>query len=188
MKGFNRLWAPLLAMTTAVAFSNTGFAQQQRGPIVMPVTEISATVESTDLDNRTLALNTAEGRLLDLKIGKSVRGFDELRKGDQVSVQYIEPIALRFSTEPTPAAEFARFTEVSPPGERPTAVTANTLQIAATVEEVSIKPREVTVRDPGGESMTLAVGPDTEIDQLNPGDQVLVTYSEAIATSVRKAS
>lgn len=57
----------------------------------------------------------------------------------------------------------------------------------ATVEAVDLKKRLVTLRKPDGASITLEVGEEVRnLPQVKKGDQVTVTYYEAIAYAVKK--
>lgn len=190
MKTPSTVLTMLLAMSLAfVAPVQFAAAQQQQDePRVVSVTEVSATVENIDKDNRILTLKGPEGRTVEVKVSEDVKNFDQIAKGDEISVEYLESIALRLSSEPVPPAEFAKFTEVAPPGEKPAAVSTSTLQMAATIEKVDKKDRAVTVKGPKGNTHTLNVGPEVNLDKIKEGDQIVVTYSQAIATSVKKGS
>jgi len=57
----------------------------------------------------------------------------------------------------------------------------------ATVEAIDVKKRLVTLRKPDGSSVTLEVGAEVRnLPQVKKGDQVIVTYYEALAFAVRK--
>ncbi len=178
----------VLAFVMASAFPANVSAQQKNGSVVVAVTQATATVEDIDKDNRILTLKGPEGRVFDVKVGDRVENFDQISKGDEVSVEYLQSVALRLSNEPAPASEFAQFSEVAPAGERPAAVKAATLQLAATIENIDTEKREVTVRGPKGKTMVLTADSDVNLDRLNEGDQILVTYTEAVALSLKKSS
>ncbi len=177
-------------MAIALAFGSPAQAaeQQEMKPVVVSVTQTVATVEDIDKDNRRLTLKGPEGRTFDVKIGPQVQNFDQIDKGDEIETSYLGSVSLQIDTEPAPPAEFAEFTEVAPLGEKPRVVEAATLQMAASVEQINREAREITVRGPQGNLRRIGIPEDLDLDKLNEGDQILVTYTEAVATSVKERS
>ena len=71
----------------------------------------------------------------------------------------------------------------------PLVVVAETTSIEARLDAVDVKTRRMTVTGPGGKTLTLKVGPDVkDLDQVKPGDQLVVRYFEPLAVFVRKAT
>jgi hypothetical protein len=68
-------------------------------------------------------------------------------------------------------------------------VVAETTSIEARLDAVDVKTRRMTVTGPQGKTLTLKVGPDVkDLDQVKPGDQLVVRYFEPLALFVRKAT
>ena len=60
-------------------------------------------------------------------------------------------------------------------------------QIIASVEAVDAAKRTVTLKGPGGDIVTLPVGPEVQnFDQIQVGDLVVVRYLEALALELKK--
>jgi hypothetical protein len=79
---------------------------------------------------------------------------------------------------PPPAA-------AAPPPSAPVASTTHTKQLVATVESVDLKSRQVLLRTPGGTRATVVAGPEVvNLPQLKSGDQVTITYREAVAARI----
>jgi hypothetical protein len=71
----------------------------------------------------------------------------------------------------------------------PRVVVAETTSIEARLDAVDVKTRRMTVTGPRGKTLTLKVGPDVkDLDQVKPGDQLVVRYFEPLAVFVRKAA
>jgi hypothetical protein len=69
----------------------------------------------------------------------------------------------------------------------PRTVVGETTSIEARLDAVDVKKRLVTVTSPRGKTLTLKVGPDVkDLDQVKPGDQLVVRYLESVALFVRK--
>jgi hypothetical protein len=60
-------------------------------------------------------------------------------------------------------------------------------QITAFIEAIDYANRIVTLKAPGGDSVTLPVGPEVQnFDQIRVGDLVVVRYLEALALELKK--
>ena len=71
----------------------------------------------------------------------------------------------------------------------PRVVVAETTSIEARLDAVDVKTRRMMVTGPRGKTLTLKVGPDVkDLDQVKPGDQLVVRYFEPLAVFVRKAT
>lgn len=69
----------------------------------------------------------------------------------------------------------------------PRVVVAETTSITARVDAVDVGKRLVTVTGPGGKMVTLRVGREVkDLDQVKPGEQLVVRYFESLALFVRK--
>ena len=69
----------------------------------------------------------------------------------------------------------------------PRLVVAETTSIEARLDAIDVKKRLVTVTGPRGKTLTLKVGPDVkDLDQVKPGDQLVVRYFESLVLFVRK--
>ena len=69
----------------------------------------------------------------------------------------------------------------------PGMVVAETTSIKAKVDAVDVEKRLVTVTGPRGKTVTLRVGPEVKnLDQVKPGDEIVVRYFESVALFVRK--
>ena len=65
-------------------------------PAVMAVetVEIVATVQEINKEKRTVTLKGPHGKLITLKVDKSAKGFDNLKKGDAIHARHTEAVAI----------------------------------------------------------------------------------------------
>jgi len=69
--------------------------------------------------------------------------------------------------------------------EKPSLYTSQSMTINAVVEAVDYETREVTLRDPQGESYTFTAGPEVRnLAQVNPGDIVTTEVMESLSIEV----
>jgi hypothetical protein len=194
---------PLASVTLSVVLALVGCAQTPSDetspaktaadPLVLDQTEeISATVRQIDKSSRTLLLANDAGDSVPLVVGPEVKNFDQIQVGDRVVVRYYDAIA--FEVKPPGQAATATEADVAEvrakPGERPAAAVGATVRTSVTIEGVDKSRNTVTFRREDGVLRVIdVVRPESQefIKHLKPGDQVEVTYTEALAVSVEPA-
>lgn len=67
---------------------------QRPGGIGVNVTQISATVEDVDRDNREVTLKGPEGRTVKVQVDPSIGDLSRIKKGDQVNARITEALAI----------------------------------------------------------------------------------------------
>jgi translation initiation factor IF-1 len=145
-----------------------------------------ATVENVNKDKREVTLKREDGSTVTVEVPDTVRNFDQIKKGDTVTVTYNESIAMsvRKSDEPASATE-THVMARAPLGAKPSATQVSTTQIVATVEKIDRKTREVSLLAPDGSTTTVKVPEDIKkFDQLKTGDQVVVNATQSLAIDV----
>lgn len=185
----------------AAAFAATVFAQKPdatggavvasepgKAAIVRAV-EISAQVVGIDKATRTVTLKGPKGDVVDVVASEEVKNFDQIRLGDFLFVRYAEALTLELKKtkvkagEPTVAGEAAK----AKLGERP--AVAGARQVTALADVIAVDPKKstITLKGPRGNVITLNVQNPDQFKVVKKGDQVEVTYTEAIALSVEPA-
>ena len=182
--------ALMLAVSTpALAEKPPAAAGDRPGGMVVESQTVTATVSAIDYKTRQVTLTGPQGKSVTLTVGPEAKNFDQVKKGDQVTIEKVDSVALLVTPkgEVAPAAGSETYVKVAKPGEHPHGVMVQTVQITATVEAIDYKARTVTLKGPEGNVRTLKVGPDAKrFDQVKKGDQVTVNVTEATAISVTK--
>jgi hypothetical protein len=189
-----------LALITA-ALAATAYAQQPGatgGAIVasepgkaaiVAAAEISAQVMAIDKATRTLTLKGPKGDSVDIVAGEEVRNFDQIKLGDFVVARYAQALSLELrktrvaAGEPTVREEAGK----AKPGERPAVGGARQVTALADVTAVDPQKSTITLKGPRGNVVTLNVRNPDQFKVVKKGDQVEVTYTEALALSVEPA-
>jgi hypothetical protein len=83
--------APGTSETATVQTARPGEAP--RG-VLVKTRQITTTVVAIDYKARTVTLKGADGKTQTLKVGPEAKRFDQVRKGDQVTVNYTEATAI----------------------------------------------------------------------------------------------
>ena len=185
----------------AAAFATTAFAQKPEaaaGAVVasepgkaaiVRAAEISAQVVAIDKVTRTVTLKGPQGKVVDIVAGDEVKNFDQIKLGDLVVARYAQSLTLELrktkvkAGEPTVTEGAAR----AKPGERPAVAGAREVTAIADVIGVDAKKSTITLKGPRGNVVTLDVKNPDQFKVVKKGDQVEVTYTEALALSVEPA-
>lgn len=192
----------VLAATLALAaFGFPAFAQQpdaKGGAVVVSepgkatiarAAEVSAQVVGLDKATRTVTLKGPKGNVVDIVAGDEVKNFDQIRLGDMVVARYMQALTLELTkTKGGIPAEAGKEAAVrAQPGERPAGAVARQVTVLADVIGVDPKKKTITLKGPKGNVVDLDVQNPDQFKVVKKGDQVQVTYTEALAMSVEVA-
>jgi len=149
---------------------------------------VTATVEAVNKDTRDVTLKGAEGEKITFKAGPEVRNFAQIQVGDKVTATYYQELAVFVTPKgEAPSASESESLERAALGQKPAGSYTRTVDISATVEALDLKTRNVTLRGPKGNAVTLKVGDHVKkLDQVKVGDTVAASYTEVVEISVTK--
>lgn len=173
-------------VVTALLFAGTSWAQQQQ---VSQMVSVSATVDHVDLNKRELTLRGPDGNPFIVQVPESVQRLDNVKMGDQVSIDYYQSAALSLKKPEAGAVTGAqaRTTVQKAPGALPGGVVGQQISATAKVNKVDASKGQLMIKAPDGQIDTINVkDPQMRADlkNLKPGDDIQVTYSEAMAVSM----
>jgi len=154
--------------------------------------QISATVESVDQAARHVLLRGPKGGLVTVTAGPEVKNLGQLKPGDQVVVTYQEALAVELAKPDTsaPPVQATEGTNRAAPGETPGGSKEQMIRVRVQITGIDHKHNMVSFVGPAKIERTVDVtNPDMQnfLKTLKVGDEVDVTYTEAIAVNVEKA-
>jgi len=182
----------LLFPLGALAVLAFGTAIAQPAPVATErVQKLSATVAKVDAKQRLIELKKGE-ETQTIQVPPEVRNFDKIKVGDEVVVTYYEGLAAEFKkkgeSKTIGVLDATTGTARMPEGSgRPGAAVANKVKTTVVIESVDTKTHSVTFTGPSGLSRTVdVVDPKAQkfIAELKKGDEVELTYVEALAVTV----
>jgi hypothetical protein len=151
------------------------------------VATVTATVVAVDLNTRTVTIRGPEGRVRDIKVDETVKNLPQVDVGDEVSVTYYESIAARIvETGSGEGAAIQQAVIAAKPGEKPARAVVQQATVTATVEAIDMTNRRVTLRGPEGKTVQVKVRNPDHLKRVQVGDEVAITYTEALAISVEE--
>jgi len=149
--------------------------------------EMRAVVIGVDQVNRLLALEAADGGRLVLPVAEEFRDFDRARVGDQVVVSHTQAIAwqVKPSDKGAPGVSSRETLSNPRPGEAPGGAVERAITITATITAFDVAGGTVTLTGPQGQRQTFIAYRPADLEKIRIGDLVDITYSEALAVSLR---
>jgi hypothetical protein len=140
----------------------------------------AATVDSIDKKEGKATLKDAQGHTFEIKAGPQVN-LDRLNVGDKVMATYYAEVAVAIG-KAGQGSPRASETAVTRGG-----VTARQATVTAHIVSVDPKKNTIDVRGPGDKTHTLNVEDPSlqaQLKRIKPGDELEVTYMQAVALSV----
>jgi Cu/Ag efflux protein CusF len=169
-----------LALTAATA-------RAQKPVTHSDVVELTATIEAIDRDARLITLKDKDGELETLEAGPEIKRFDELKVGDTVTFRYHESIVFKIRKPGEAAAPSADkgLTVTREKGARPGGTASHEITLTVTVKAIDPETPSLTVLTDTGRVASFKVQDKNNIKGLAVGDRVEITYTEAVAISVK---
>jgi hypothetical protein len=149
----------------------------------------SAQVIAIDKPTRTLTLKGPKGAVFDLVAGDEVKNFNQIHVGDFVVATFLQSLTLELQKTKTGGGTVVtrEAAATAKPGEMPAAVAGREITALAKVTAINKKASTISLKGPRGNVVTLDVRNPDHFKVVKVGDEVLVTYTEAVAVSVESA-
>jgi Cu/Ag efflux protein CusF len=149
---------------------------------------MTATVVAIDLQKRIVTLKGEDGELRDIKVGEEAVNLPQVKVGDLVTVKFYESIAVEVMKPGTAAGAGETSAIVrAKPGEMPGGMAARQVSMTATVTAIDKQKSTITLKGPEGKVNTVRVQDPANLDKVKVGDDLMITYTEALAISVEHA-
>ena len=169
----------LVFIVALCAGALTAFAQKpvERAGNVSKTATITAINHST----RVVTLKDEQGHVEDIVCGPEIKRFDELKVGDSVTFSYHAAVVYQIAKPGemgAPPADSA--STVAGKGVKPSGAYTRQQKMTVTVEAIDPSVPSVTVKGPNGNSMSAEVKDKKNLEGLKVGDQVSITFTEAV--------
>jgi hypothetical protein len=182
------LSAPVLAQQPGTSGA-AALTSEPGKATAMRTVEVGAQVVGIDKATRTLTLKGSKGKVVDVVASDEVKRFDEIKVGDSIVARYIEALTLELKKTRVAAGDVKVREELarSKPGEQPAGIGAR--QVSAIADVVAVDPAKstITIKGPTGNLTTLNVQNPDQFKVVKKGDQIEVTYTQALALSLEQA-
>ena len=180
----------MLSLSTgAFAQATKGAAPAERPKVVKErMAVMTATVQAIDLNTRIVTLKGPKGEVRDIKVGEEAVNLPQVKVGDLVTVKYYESLAIEVIKPGTVSGAGEQSAIVrAKPGEMPGGMAARQSTVTATVTAIDKKKGTITLKGPEGKTVVAKAENPKNLEKVKVGDELMITYTEALAISVEKA-
>jgi hypothetical protein len=156
------------------------------GGVVVEAVSITATVDAIDSKTRTITLKGTDGTKTSFIAGDEVRNFAQIKKGDIVTYDLVESVALdvRKSTEAPKMVE-TESVKRAKLGEKPSGSIETVGFMTVRVEDIDYKTRKVAIKTPDGKIVNFTAGDQVKrLNEVKKGDEVVVEYMQKMSIKV----
>ena len=179
------------ALSTASAWAGTDQGITQRtGPGSMErIKQETVIVTAIDRSTRMVTLQNAEGEKKTVKVPPDVKAYDTLKVGDRIDIDYQESLALSILPPGSKPAmtERSAASRMGEHGSSP-AMAGREMTMSAEIVSVDAAANKITLKGPKGQIKTVTVADpqlQKKLPSLKAGQVVQLTYTEAMAASIR---
>ena len=180
----------MLSLATGVfAQATKGAAPAEQPRVVKERTAVmTATVQAIDLNTRIVTLKGPKGEVRDIKVGEEAVNLPQVKVGDLVTVKYYESLAIEVMKPGAVSGAGEKQAIVrAKPGEMPGGMAARQSTVTATVTAIDKKKGTISLKGPEGKTVVAKAEDPKNLDKVKVGDELMITYTEALAISVEKA-
>jgi hypothetical protein len=145
-------------------------------------------IDAVDTANRTVTLKGPRGGTVTLDV-KDPQKLDALKVGDPILASYVEALAVQVkkADTATPGVSIRESRVTSKPDETPGGAAAREIVMTGTLTAVDRKAQTVTIRGPRGNTETIKVKDPKNLEGVNAGSMVELTYVQALAITLDRS-
>jgi outer membrane murein-binding lipoprotein Lpp len=148
---------------------------------------MTATIEAIEQSSRTLTVKNDKGNYETIVAPPEMKRFSELKIGDKITMRYYDNVVVRFKKPGEAAIDVDSAALTATSGQRPGGTAATQRTITATVTAIDPKVPSITVKGPNGWTYSRKVVDKKALAQLKVGDQLDITWTDALLISVDAA-
>lgn len=175
---------PFTLIVVALAVALAPRARAQSKEIPGETVTVSGTVEAIDHTARVLSLKAEDGEIVTVDVPKSVARFPEIKVGDTVTARYRNNVVVRLKNPGEAATNTLEAALTPGGGAKPGATLAAQYTMTATVDAIDPKVPSISFKGPKGWSYSRRVLDKNVLKQVNVGDRVDFTWTEAVTIEV----
>jgi hypothetical protein len=158
-------------------------------PMTMRTTHETVSVVAIDRATRAVTLQNVNGETKTVKAPADMKSFDTLKVGDRVDIDYTEAAAVSLA----PAGTKPSISESASGMKTQGSSVSGSREMTASAEVLAVDRvnNRVTFKGPSGDSRTVSVTDPAlqkKLASLKPGQVIQITYTEAMAASIRPSS
>jgi hypothetical protein len=146
-----------------------------------------ATVETVDLESRTVMLRNDKGELKTVHAPAQATRLAEIHAGDIVTATYYDNIVLRVKAAAEPDVDTHEIALTPGTGPQPAGTSGSQQTITALIDAIDLNEPSISFRGPRGWTYATKVQDKKALEQVKVGDRVDITWTAATLVSVGAA-
>jgi ribosomal protein S17 len=152
------------------------------------VVTLRGTVEAIDKEKQTVTIKGPK-RTLTVHV-RDPKKLEAIKVGDPVVGKYYEALAIEVKKPgtATPGVTAQQGAATSKPGATPAGAVGQQVTVTVTVVEIDKKAGTVTIKGPEGATETVKARDPKNLEAVNVGDLVEITYTRALAIALDKSA
>jgi hypothetical protein len=179
--------AAALVMGSGVQTQPVAAYEKDKGIVSTDYVVVTATVEAIDYERRTITLKGPGDKIVTLKASKKVKYLDEIKKGDLVSAEYLDSVAV-IVRKPDGKSRpgYLKEVTVAPRGKDSSGLPVDMVEALGTVEAIDHDNRTVEFKGPDGITRTYKADERvTRLKYIVKGDKVYIKATEPLAVRIK---
>ena len=178
----------LLAALIAFALPIAARAQDTSKPTFSAMVKETKkfTISAIDKAQRVVTVKNAKGDTMSVLCGAEVKNFAQLKVGDEVKTTYTETVSIHVEASGEAEATSETMTGTAKPGESPSASIVERTTAKAKITAIDKTKGTATLQTMTGEHFTVTAEDKANLDKVQVGNMVVMTYTVAHAISVSK--
>jgi hypothetical protein len=145
---------------------------------------VTVTVEAIEQSTRTITVKDDKGIYETIQAPPGMTRFNEIKVGDKITARYYENTVVRLKKPGEAAVDVDSAALTRGDGKTPAGTAATQRTITVTVTAMDPKTSAVTVKGPNGYVYSRKVNDKKVYSALKVGDQLDMTWTEALLISV----
>lgn len=171
-------------IVSALVLSTAAVMAAQTKTIPGEMTTVTATVQAVELQTRTLTLKKSDGTFVTLVVPTSYTRFPETKVGDTVTARYYDNVVFRKLNPGEKPVDSGTGAITKGEGNRVSGTAAVQRTITTTITAIDEKVPSITFSGPNGWVYSSHVQDRNALKAVKVGDQVNVTWTEAVSINV----
>ena len=166
-----------------------GLAQSQPGKTVTKENAVTAveTITAIDHAKRSITLRSEKGDEDTFTVGPDVTRFAQLKVGDKIRATYYEAVVFQLRKPGAASGSSGATVAAGRLKEVPGGAIGAQQTMTVTVKAVDVKAALLTVTTPDGRTLTRKVDEPKNLEGVNPGDRIDITYTQALVVNAEAA-
>ena len=144
------------------------------------------TIGAIDKASRVVTVKNAKGDTMSVVCGDEVKNFAQLKVSDVVTTTYTEALTIHVEGAGEAEATSETMTSRAKPGEKPSGSIVQRETVKAKITAIDKVKGTATLQTMSGEHFTVTADDKANLDKVQVGNAVVVTYTVVNAIAVTK--